>query len=89
MKIDHAVWQSVEGLWGLNASGKTKKTCLLFPSYAADQEENVNPSSPPHTKKKNEKTRKRPSNTELEKETGNTLENKPVLAWEREARLKE
>ena len=26
MKIDHAIWQSVEVLWGMNASVETKKT---------------------------------------------------------------
>jgi len=26
MKIDHAIWQSVEILWGMNTSVETKKT---------------------------------------------------------------
>ena len=46
----------------------------------------LGPSKPPKTTKKLEKD---PSKNKLKKNNVKTMENKPVLAWEREARLKE
>ena len=45
----------------------------------------LEPSKPHKTFKKPEKG---PSKNDLKKHTEKTTENKPVLAWEREARLK-
>ena len=41
------------------------------------------------TSQNHKKHRKRPSQKQPEKHTEKTIENEPVLAWEREARLKE
>ena len=47
------------------------------------------PSGPPKTVKKRQNDKKEPSETELKKNTKKKLKYKPVLAMEREARLKE